>query len=75
MDNALERVRDRERIGSSLYQAIVHSIVDAALALQGSLHLIGDPKAAERVQEAIDLLDDVVKEVRSVVLDLDAPGG
>ena len=70
---ALAWVRDRERIAAELHQTIVHSITRAALTLEGSLAFVGDPKATERVQEAIGLLDGVVTEIRRVVLDLETP--
>jgi PAS domain S-box-containing protein len=70
-DQDLQRVRDLERIAADLHRTIVHRVFEAGLALQGSLGLIDEPKATERVQEAIDLLDEVAKDVRAVVLDFD----
>jgi PAS domain S-box-containing protein len=70
-DHELERVRDLERIATELHGTIVHRVFQAGLALQGSLGLIDEPKAVQRVQEAIDLLDEVAKDVRAVVLDFE----
>jgi PAS domain S-box-containing protein len=66
----LELLTDRERIANELHQSIVHSIFEASLVLQGALRLVPDPAAAGRIHDAIGALDDTLKEIRSVVLDL-----
>ena len=66
----LELLADRERIANGLHQSIVHRIVDAALVMQGVLQLISDPVVTGRIQAAVELLDDTLKEIRTVVLDL-----
>lgn len=67
----LELLTDRERIANGLHQSIVHRIFDAVLVMQGVLQLIRDPVATGRIRAAVELLDDTLKEIRTVVLDLD----
>ena len=66
----LELVVDRERIALELHQAVVHRIFDAGLAIQGALSLVNDPVAAGRIQDAVDLLDETLREIRRVVVGL-----
>ena len=69
----LELLTDRERIAAEMSDQIVHRIFDAGLALQGALQLVSDPVAAKRVSDAIELLDDTLKQIRAVVLGLSTP--
>jgi PAS domain S-box-containing protein len=66
----LELLTDRERIAGELHQSIVHRIVEAGLVMDGALSLIRDPVATQRIRDAVELLDDTVKTIRTVVLDL-----
>lgn len=69
----LELLTDRERIAAEMGDQIVHRIFDAGLALQGALQLVTDPIAAKRMADAIELLDETLKQIRAVVLGLDTP--
>jgi len=69
----LELLTDRERIASAIGSDIVHRIFEAGLAMQGALKLISDPAASKRIEGAIETLDETVKEIRSIVLGLEAP--
>jgi PAS domain S-box-containing protein len=66
----LELLTDRERIAGELHHSIVHKIFEASLVMQGALRLVHDPEVASRIHDAIAELDDTLKEIRSVVLDL-----
>jgi len=64
----LELLTDRERIARELHQSIVHRIVDAELVMDGTLSLIRDPVATQRINDAVELLDDAIKTLRAIVL-------
>ena len=38
--------------------------------MQGALNLIRDPVVTQRIHDGVELLDDTLKEIRAVVLDL-----
>ena len=70
----LELLSDRERIAHAMHETIVHTIFEASLTLEGALKLIGHPVALQRVRSAIDTLDSTLKQIRTIVLDLDTSG-
>ena len=63
---------ERERIGMDLHDGIIQSIYGVGLTLENAFHSIDDdPGAArERVQQAIDGLNHVIRDLRSYILDL-----
>lgn len=64
-------VRDRERIARDLHDKVVQRLFATGLSLQTALRL--PPAArAERVERAVDDLDEVVTEIRRTVFDLGA---
>ncbi len=65
-------LEERERIGMDLHDGIIQSIYGVGLALEGAQHLLEeDPKAAkERIQHAIDGLNQSIRDIRSYILDL-----
>ena len=65
-------LEERERISKELHDGVIQSIYSVGLSLQGSLTLLKrDPsKAEERVDAAIAELDNVVRDVRSYIFEL-----
>lgn len=65
-------LEERERISRELHDGVIQSIYSVGLSLQGSLSLLKrDPgKAEERVDAAIAELDNVVRDVRSYIFEL-----
>lgn len=65
-------LEERERISKELHDGVIQSIYSVGLSLQGSLTLLKrDPsKAEERVEAAIAELDNVVRDVRSYIFEL-----
>ncbi|HET9589317.1 MAG TPA: GAF domain-containing protein [Anaerolineales bacterium] len=63
---------ERERIGMDLHDGIIQSIYGVGLTLENAFHSIEeDPgNAKERVQQAIDSLNHVIRDLRSYILDL-----
>ena len=66
----LELLSDRERIAHELQATIVRRIFAAGLAMQGALKLIHDPVVAQRLDDATELLDQTLHDIRTVVLAL-----
>jgi len=65
-------LEERDRIGMDLHDGIIQSIYGVGLSLEGALHSINeDPKDAKgRVKHSIDGLNQVIRDLRSYILDL-----
>lgn len=65
-------LEERERIGMDLHDGIIQSIYGVGMALESMRHTIAtDPDSAEtRIQEAIDNLNQAIRDIRSYILDL-----
>jgi PAS domain S-box-containing protein len=64
---------ERDRIADDLRDTVVHRVFEAGLILQGALKRIDDAAAVQRVHDAIDVLDDTLRQIRNVVADLQSP--
>ena len=71
----LDRLLERETIARALGEGTVHRIFEAGLIVQGVLRLIDDPVATSRIEHAVEVLDEAVKEIRRVVIGLASPEG
>jgi signal transduction histidine kinase len=66
-------VEDRERIARDLHDTVIQRLFATGLSLQGAVRLVAArPEAVERIQGAVDELDDTVKHIRTVIFGLDA---
>lgn len=69
---SLAILEERDRISKELHDGVIQSIYSVGLSLQGSVGLLRrDPENAEqRIQAAIAELDNVVRDVRSYIFEL-----
>jgi two-component system, NarL family, sensor histidine kinase DevS len=65
-------LQDRERIARDLHDLVIQRLYATGMSLQGALPLISRPEAAERVNRAVDAMDDTIKEIRSAIFALQA---
>jgi signal transduction histidine kinase len=65
-------LEERDRIGMDLHDGIIQSIYGVGLALESTYHSIEeDPLAAKaRIQNAIDGLNQAIRDIRTYILDL-----
>lgn len=65
-------LEERDRIGMDLHDGIIQSIYGVGLALEGVQHsLEEDPREArQRIQRAIDGLNQAIRDIRAYILDL-----
>jgi len=65
-------LEERERISKDLHDGIIQSIYATGLALEDGIHLVDeDPaKAKQRLEQAIDDLNEVIKDVRNYIFNL-----
>ncbi len=66
-------VGDRERIARDLHDHVIQQLFATGMTLQSTLPLIERPLAAERVTDAIDSLDETIREIRNTIYNLSQP--
>jgi len=71
----LTLVEDRERIAADLHDTVIQRLFATGLGLQGAVRTIVDPAVARRVQEAVDELDETIRQIRSTIFGLQSPRG
>ncbi len=69
---SLAALEERERISKDLHDGIIQSIYATGLGLEDSIQLVNeDPvKATQRLEQAIEDLNDVIKDVRNYIFNL-----
>ena len=65
-------LHDRERIARDLHDLVIQRLYATGMSLQGALPLIARPEVKERVNRAVDALDDTIGEIRSAIFALQA---
>ena len=65
-------VEERERIGRNLHDSVIQRLFATGIRLQ-SLSGQAEGRVAEHIADAVDELDDVIREVRATIFDLRAP--
>jgi signal transduction histidine kinase len=68
-DRAL--VEDRDRIARDLHDSVIQRLFAIGLSLQGTSRLVERPEAVVRIGEAVDKLDDTIRELRKAIFDLE----
>ena len=63
---------DRDRIARDLHDLVIQRLYATGISLQGAVGLIGAPEVAGRVNQAVDALDETIKEIRSTIFALQA---
>ncbi|MGC9962670.1 MAG: PAS domain S-box protein [Acidimicrobiales bacterium] len=66
-------VGDRERIARDLHDHVIQQLFATGMALQSTLPLIDRAAATTRVTDAIDALDETIREIRNTIYNLSVP--
>jgi signal transduction histidine kinase len=61
---------DRDRIARDLHDLVIQRLFATGMSLQGSAGLIADAGAANRVRQAVDALDETIRDIRSAIFTL-----
>jgi len=69
----LSLVEDRERIAADLHDTVIQRLFATGLGLQTTLRTIDNPAAAVRLAEAVDDLDETIRQIRSTIFALQSP--
>jgi signal transduction histidine kinase len=65
---------DRDRIARDLHDLVIQRLFATGMSLQGTMALVGDSEAANRVEKSIDALDETIRDIRSAIFSLQARG-
>jgi signal transduction histidine kinase len=75
----LALLHDRERIARDLHDTVIQRLFATGLSLQGAARLANRPEVVERIENAVEDLDDTVRHIRTVIFGLEtaarAPAG
>lgn len=71
----LELVADRERIAADLHDHVLQRLFALGLGLQATQARVRDIDVAGRVNEAVDQIDTIIRDIRSSIFDLHTAGG
>lgn len=62
---------DRDRIARDLHDSIIQRLFAVGLSLQGTARLVDRPEVANRIGDAIDKLDETIRQLRTAIFDLE----
>lgn len=65
-------LHERERIARDLHDTVIQRLFATGLSLQGAARLAARPEVADRIQAAVEDLDDTVRHIRTVIFGLEA---
>ena len=65
-------LHDRERIARDLHDTVIQRLFATGLSLQGAVRFAQRSEAADRIQTAIEDLDDTVRHIRTVIFGLES---
>ncbi|WP_439680853.1 GAF domain-containing protein [Embleya sp. MST-111070] len=65
-------LQDRDRIARDLHDLAIQRLFATGMTLQSATRFIDHPQALERVETAVDALDDTIKVIRSTIFSLKA---
>ncbi|HET6874720.1 MAG TPA: PAS domain S-box protein [Acidimicrobiales bacterium] len=65
---------EHERIGRDLHDTVIQRLFGLGIRLQAAERM-ADDAVAERIRTAVDAIDDVIREIRETIFDLNRPDG
>lgn len=63
-------VDDRERIARELHDGVVQTLFGVGMGLQSAAALVQEPKLQQRLQQAVDRIDGVMRDIRAYIFEL-----
>lgn len=68
----LDLLRDRERIARDLHDTVIQQLFATGLTLESTAGTIDEPRARQRVQNAVGAIDDSIRQLREAIFGLHA---
>ena len=69
----LSLYEDRDRIAQDLHDLVIQRLYATGMSLQGTMPMITRPEVASRITNAVDAMDETIKEIRSTIFQLQSP--
>ena len=72
-----ERLRlyeDRDRIARDLHDQVIQRLYATGMSLEGTMPMITRPEVASRITNAVDAMDETIKDIRATIFALQARG-
>ncbi|MEV5408803.1 GAF domain-containing protein [Thermopolyspora sp. NPDC052614] len=66
-------LEDRDRIAKDLHDVVIQRLFAVAMTLMSTVRLVERPEASQRLQSAIDELDETIRQIRSTIFALQTP--
>jgi signal transduction histidine kinase len=70
----LSVLEDRDRIARDLHDLVIQRLYATGMSLQGTMSMVTRPEVASRITNAVDAMDETIKEIRSTIFQLQARG-
>src|SRR5690349_3606506 len=70
----LSLLEDRDRIAHDLHDLVIQRLYATGMSLQGTMPMITRPEVAGRITNAVDAMDETIKEIRSTICQLQSRG-
>ena len=64
--------QDRDRIARDLHDLVIQRLYATGMSLQGTMPMISRPEVADRITNAVDAMDETIKEIRGAIFALQA---
>jgi signal transduction histidine kinase len=62
---------DRDRIARDLHDSVIQRLFAVGLSLQGTARLVASPEAVVRIGDAVEKLDETIRQLRTAIFDLE----
>jgi len=71
----LSLFEDRDRIARDLHDLVIQRLYATGMSLEVTMPMISRPEAADRVRNAVDAMDDTIRDIRATVFSLQSRSG
>ena len=66
----LSLFEDRDRIARDLHDLVIQRLYATGMSLEGTMPMISRPEVADRVRNAVDAMDDTIRDIRATIFSL-----
>ena len=70
----LSLYEDRDRIARDLHDLVIQRLYATGMSLEGTMPMITKPEVANRITNAVDAMDEMIKDIRATIFALQARG-